>query len=178
MTVSVAGKLLRERLAEAIDIIEAGEQPFLLAVPTDSTGALDASVLVRRISLLDGLGVTPAPVELAQALLRVTPTEDEKVRDAAGQLVSDGGRRLALWLREGGLPHGDSRLADWHDGHPDRSVRDLVNDALPEPPPGPPLLPAAAALIECQRNAGLEYPMLSFWLAQMPHHRDVVLARD
>lgn len=117
---SPAGELLRARLAEAIDIIETDAQPFLLAVPTDATGALEAAELVRRLSVLDGLGITPAPVDLAQALLRVTPTADERVWGAAGQLGSDAGHRLARWLRGGGLPHGDSGHAGWPDAHAGR----------------------------------------------------------
>jgi hypothetical protein len=175
---SPAGELLQARLAEAIDIIEADAQPFLLAVPTDATGALDAAVLVRRISVLDGLGITPAPVDLAQALLRVTPTADEKVLAAAGQLGSEAGQRLARWLREGGLPHWDSGPANWPDAHSGKHPTEWVRHIRPEPAPGPPLLPAAAALIGPYRSSGLYDPMVPFWLAQLPHHREVVVARD
>ncbi|MFS8197304.1 DUF6493 family protein [Streptomyces sp. CWNU-52B] len=180
---SPAGTLLGARLAEAAGIIEAGVQPFLLAVPTDATGALDAAELVRRISALDGLGVAPAPVDLAQALLRATPTTDAEVLRAAGELGSDAGRRLAQWLCEGGLPHPDPVPADWADvhpdDHPDKHPTYWVNHLGPEPATGPPLLPAAAALVgpydDCR---GITDPMAPFWLAQLPHHRDVVLARD
>ncbi|WP_128381515.1 DUF6493 family protein [Streptomyces cavernae] len=175
---SPAGELLGARLAEAIDIIEADAQPFLLAVPTDTTGALDAAVLVERISVLDGLGITPAPVDLAQALLRVAPTADEKVPAAAGQLASDAGQRLARWLREGGLPHWDCGPADWPDAHSHKDPTDWVSHIRPEPAPGPPLLPAAATLIGPHRGGALFNPMAPFWLAQLPHHREVVLARD
>ncbi|MFD7502268.1 hypothetical protein [Streptomyces sp. NPDC059850] len=176
---SPAGALLAARLAEAIDIIEAGAQPFLLAVPTDATGALDAAALVRRISALDGLGVAPAPVDLAQALLRVTPTVDEKVLEAAGELTSEAGHRLTQWLREGGLPHPDPVPAGWPDACPDRHPNDLVSHLGPEPATGPPLLPAAAALLgPYEYNKGIMEPMVPFWLAQLPHHRETVLARD
>ncbi|MFJ9708788.1 DUF6493 family protein [Streptomyces sp. NPDC101234] len=177
-SVSPAGELLRARLAEAIDIIEADAQPFLLAVPTDSTGALDAAVLVRRISVLDGHGITPAPVDLAQALLRVSPTADEKVLGAAGRLGSDAGQRLARWLREGGLPHWDCGPPDWPDAHSHRRPTEWLSHVRPEPAPGPPLLPVAATLIGPRQDHGLSDPMVPFWLAQLPHHRDVVLARD
>ncbi len=174
---SPAGELLRARLAEAIDIIEAGAQPFLLAVPTNATGALDAAVLVRRISVLDGLGITPAPVDLAQALLRVTPTADEKVLGAAGELESDAGQQLAQWLREGGLPHWDSGPADWPDAHSGKHPTEWLSHLPPEPAPGLPLLPAAATLIG-PHDSVLHNPMVPFWLAQLPHHRELVLARD
>lgn len=171
---SPAGELLRARLVEAFDIIEADAQPFLLAVPTDATGALDAAELVRRISVLDGLGIAPAPVDLAQALLRVTPTADEKVLDAAGELASDAGQRLARWLREGGLPHRDTGHEDDTGRHP----TDQVSHLHPDPATVPPLLPAAETLIGPHRNDGLYDPMVPFWLAQLPHHRELVLARD
>lgn len=175
---SPAGELLQARLAEALDIIGTDAQPFLLAVPTDATGALDAAVLVERISVLDGLGITPAPVDLTQALLRVTPTADEKVLGAAERLGSAAGRRLAEWLREGGLPHWECGPADRPDARPGEHPSEWVSHLRPEPAPGPPLLPAAATLLGPYRDNGLHDPMLPFWLAQLPHHREVVLARD
>ncbi|MER5197262.1 DUF6493 family protein [Streptomyces sp. NPDC002755] len=175
---SPAGELLRARLYEAIDIIKADAQPFLLAVPTDATGALDAAVLVERLSVFDGLGSTPAPVDLAQALLRVTPTVDAKVLGAAGELGSDAGQRLARWLREGGLPHWDSRPEGWPDAKPGVHPEIGMTHIRPETAPGPLLLPAAENLIGPYRNSGLYDPMVPFWLAQLPHHRELVLARD
>ncbi|MFI5679105.1 DUF6493 family protein [Streptomyces cellulosae] len=174
---SPAGELLRARLAEAIDIIETGAQPFLLAVPTDATGALDAVVLVQRLAVLDGLGITPAPVDLAQALLRVTPSADERVLGAAGQLGSDAGHRLTWWLRGGGLPHRDSRLAGWPDAHWRKHPTEWLSHVPPEPAPGPALLPAAATLVGPHEEV-LHHPMVPFWLAQLPHHRELVMVRD
>ncbi|MET9563914.1 DUF6493 family protein [Streptomyces tauricus] len=176
-TPSPAGELLRARLAEALGIIETDAQPFLLSVPTDATGALDAAVLVRRLAELDGLGITPAPVDLAQALLRVTPTTDESVLRTAGQLGSDAGRRLRQWLHEGGLPHRDSRHAGWPDARSGKHPTEWLSHETPEPASGPALLPAAASLIEPHENV-LHNPMAPFWLAQLPHHRELVLARD
>lgn len=174
---SPAAWLLKARLVEAIDVIEAGAQSFLLAVPTDATGALDAAVLVERISVLeglDGLANTPAPVDLAQALLRVTPTTDKDVLDAAGRLGSEAGQRLAQWLREGGLPHWDTEPPGWSERFDEE-----VSHLRPGPALGPPLLPAAETLLgPYNRWAFLSVPMAPFWLAQLPHHRDVVLARD
>jgi hypothetical protein len=98
--------------------------------------------------------------------------------DEAGLLESDPGQRLARWLREGGLPHWESGPANWPDAHSGVHLADWVSHIRPEPAPGPPLLPAAEALIGPYRNSGLCDPMVPFWLAQLPHHRELVLARD
>jgi hypothetical protein len=179
-TYSLAGSMLAARLTEAMEIIESGTQPFLLAVPTLATGALDAAVLVERISTLDGLGVTPAPIDLAQALLRVTPTPDRKVLRAAEALGSDAGQRLARWLREGGLPHQDSEPKGWpHCKPPKPASQGWWTPARPGVVIDPPLPPVAAALVgPYLGNNGLADPMAPFWVAQLPHHREEMMARD
>ena len=180
---SLAGSMLAARLAEAMDVIESGTQPFLLAVPTLSTGALDAAVLVERISALDELGVTPAPVDLAQALLRVAPTSDQsdqRVRAAAEKLGPDAGRRLARWLREGGPAHQDSEPKGWpHCKPPKPASQGWWTPARPGVVMDPPLPQVAAALIgPYVGNSGLANPMAPFWVAQLPHHREELMARD
>ncbi|MFD3930878.1 DUF6493 family protein [Streptomyces sp. NPDC058614] len=179
-THSLAGSMLAARLTEAMDVIESGAQPFLLALPTLATGAVDAAVLVERISALDELGVTPAPVDLAQALLRVTPTSDGQVLRAAGALGSDAGQRLARWLREGGPAHQDSEPKGWpHCKPPKPASQGWWTPARPGVVIDPPLPPVAAALIGPYfGNRGLADPMAPFWVAQLPHHRDELMARD
>ncbi|MEU5344044.1 DUF6493 family protein [Streptomyces sp. NPDC020766] len=177
---SLAGSMLAARLTEAMDVIESGTQPFLLAVPTLATGALDAAVLVERVSALDGLGVTPAPVDLAQALLRVTPTADQQVLRAAEKLGSDAGRRLARWLREGGPAHQDSEPKGWpHCKPPKPASQGWWTPARPGVVMDPPLPQVAASLIgPYVGNQGLADPMAPFWVAQLPHHREELMARD
>jgi hypothetical protein len=174
--------LLMARLAEAMELIESGGQPFLLALPTLATGALDAAVLVERMAQLEALGVTPAQADFAQALLRVTPTADEQVRRAAGELRSDAGRRLARWLREGGLPHRDSTPEGWPVSDPVSARPGESRAAQPELDHDPQLPPLAAALV----GPWSSYPLCGctpspyaarFWAAQLPHHRDEVAAR-
>ncbi|WP_329544502.1 DUF6493 family protein [Streptomyces sp. NBC_01356] len=179
-TYSLAGSMLAARLTEAMDVIESGAQPFLLAVPTLATGALDAAVLVERISALDELGVTPAPVDLAQALLRVTPTSDEQVLRAAEALGPDAGQRLACWLRAGGPAQQDSEPKGWpHCKPPKPASQGWWTPARPGVVIDPPLPPVAAALIGTYvGNRGLADPMAPFWVAQLPHHRDELMARD
>jgi hypothetical protein len=171
---SLAGALLAARMTEAIEVIESGTQPFLLAVPTLATGALDAGVLALRLAKLEELGVTPAPVDLAQALLRVGPTDDPRVLRAAGELSSEAGRRLARWLHDGGLPHHDSEPGNWYRNESweaSRSVRPAAALASAFPA-------VVAALIGPDRERGLMEPPAPFWVAQLPHHRDELMAHD
>jgi hypothetical protein len=172
---SLAGAMLAARMSEAIDVIESGTQPFLLAVPTHATGALDAGALLERLSKLEELGIAPAPVDLAQALLRVTPTDDARTLRAAGELCSEAGQRLARWLRGGGLPHQDSEPENWY-----RSESPgYRGPARPGAVLDPWFPPVAAALIGPYHRGGmLMDPPVPFWVAQLPHHRDEVMARD
>jgi hypothetical protein len=173
-TSTAAGAMLTARMAEAADIIEAGTQPFLLAVPTCATGALDAHVLVERLAELEGLGVPAAPVDFAQALLRVAPAGDTGAARAAGELRSAAGQRLARWLRDGGLPHRDSEPEGWY-----RNKAWYGGSARPEMALDPAFPPAAAALLSPERDKiGLNGPPAPFWVAQLPHHRDELMASD
>jgi hypothetical protein len=167
--------MLAARLSEAIDIIESGTQPSLLAVPTLATGALDAAVLVDRLSELEELGVEPAPVDLAQALLRVASAADARTLHAAGELRSEAGQRLARWLRDGGLPHQDSEPKDWYQSQSPHSFEPARPGTALDP-----WFPAvAAALIgPFGREQVLMEPPAPFWVAQLPHHRDEMVARD
>ncbi|MGW7520532.1 DUF7824 domain-containing protein [Streptomyces sp. NPDC054796] len=179
------GELLKARLSEAIELIESGTQPFLLALPTHANGALDAATLVERIAELERLGVTPAPVDMAQALLRVTPTADEEVRRAAGELRSDAGARLARWLREGGLPRQDSTPPEWPAADPTSAPANWWLPVDPGLGHVPPLPPVAAAVVgtytpERGKTGPFHHPSAHaapFWMAQLPHHRDEMAAR-
>ncbi len=170
---SRAGAMLAARMSEAIDIIESGPQPFLVAVPTLATGALDAGVLVERLASLEEAGVEPAPVDLAQALLRVAPGAAADVARAAGELRSAAGQRLARWLGDGGLPHQDSEPKDWY-----RSSSSW-EPARPGTVLDPWFPAVAAALVgPFGREGMLIEPPAPFWVAQLPHHRDETMARD
>ncbi|MEU9589284.1 DUF6493 family protein [Streptomyces sp. NPDC048193] len=182
--VSPPGTLLMARLMEALDVIEAGTQPFLLALPTHVTGAVDADVLVERVAELERLRVEPAPVDLAQALLRVTPTADEQVLRAADDLQSTAGRRLARRLREGGLPHQDTTPEKWPAADPADAPPGRWEPVSPGPDQDLPLPPVAAAVLgtyERDRSLKGSYSPFDayaapYWVAQLPHHRDEVAA--
>ncbi|GAB3456848.1 DUF6493 family protein [Streptomonospora sediminis] len=175
--ITVAGDMLRARMSEVLKMIGSGTQPFLLAVPTLDTGALDAAVLVERIAEYERLDITPAPVDLAQALLRVDPAPGELVQRAAEKLESDAGRQLARWLGDGGLPHTDSTPKEWPVTDPTSAPPGWWCPANPGLPTKPPLPPVAAALVWEGRDRVAYEHAGPIWLAQMPHHRDEVAAR-
>ncbi|MBE1491372.1 DUF6493 family protein [Plantactinospora soyae] len=100
--VAPAQRLLRVRFAEIGTQVGQTRYPSLLAAPTQASGALDPAVLHDRLAVLgDRL---PWRWDLTQALLRLPPGVDEVSADRAAALGTPGGRRLAAWLRSGGLP--------------------------------------------------------------------------
>ncbi|MCX5612680.1 DUF6493 family protein [Streptomyces sp. NBC_00047] len=90
------------RVAEAARHIAGRPLPFLLAVPTHTSGSLDPRTLIERLAAYARLGETPAPVDFAQALLRTR--RDPTAIPAAAALGTPEGDRLAAWLGEQGLP--------------------------------------------------------------------------
>ncbi|MCX5402469.1 DUF6493 family protein [Streptomyces sp. NBC_00335] len=88
------------RLVEAARHVTTRPLPFLLATPTGQTGTLDPQVLVERLTEYGRLGEQPAPVDFAQALLRVR--RDASAVPAAAALGTPEGDRLAAWLGEAG----------------------------------------------------------------------------
>ncbi|MFD9519523.1 DUF6493 family protein [Streptomyces sp. NPDC059979] len=76
--------------------------PFLLATPTWDCGTLEPQDLVTRLAAYGRRGAAPAPVDFAQALLRVR--RDPQAAAAAGALGTPDGRRLAAWLTTDGEP--------------------------------------------------------------------------
>ncbi|MEU6880022.1 DUF6493 family protein [Streptomyces sp. NPDC046712] len=93
-------RVVDARLWEVASLIGTDRIPFLLAAPTWHTGAIDPSVLVRRLRDYRDAGIEPAPADLAQALLRVRKA-DPSARDAAvaaAELGTRAGERLADWL--------------------------------------------------------------------------------
>jgi hypothetical protein len=90
------------RLWEVAFYVRTRPLPFLLATPTWHTGALDPAELVERLREYQRLGVAPAPVDFAQALLRVPRGGTDCVwgsaAAAAAELGTAEGDRLAVWL--------------------------------------------------------------------------------
>ena len=170
---SPPGQLLAARIREAAVAVRAGDLPYLLAVPTDATGALDAAVLVERLTGYAERGIAARSADLGQALLRVIPTTDERIIDAADRLPGDAGRQLSSWLRAGGYPHQPSTPDDWDKIGAFDIVHKLIN------------LPGAVTDLQLPADAerlfrtGTRWDrqcrnQLAAWVATLPHHRDRV----
>ncbi|MFF2065625.1 DUF6493 family protein [Streptomyces sp. NPDC058200] len=99
---SALNGVIDARLWEAAHLVRAKPLPFLLATPTWSTGALDPEVLVERLAEYQRLRATPAPVDFAQALLRVRRGRHPETARAAAALGTPEADRLAAWLIEEG----------------------------------------------------------------------------
>lgn len=101
--------LVQARLAEIGAQIGPGSTPGLLSAPTSSTGAIEPEALLDRIARL-GSG-TPWRWDLTQALYRLPAGVDEPLAAKAAGIGTPTGDRLAAWLRDGGLPQPEYRVA-------------------------------------------------------------------
>ncbi|PZT73731.1 MULTISPECIES: DUF7824 domain-containing protein [unclassified Streptomyces] len=91
--------IMSARMWEAAAELRSGRLPYLLATPTWHTGSIDAAELVERLRGYRALGVRAAPVDFAQALLRVRRADAEEAARGADELGTEEGDRLAAWLR-------------------------------------------------------------------------------
>ncbi|MFB4273957.1 DUF6493 family protein [Nonomuraea sp. MTCD27] len=169
-------RLVRRRLREVVALFERGETiPVLLATPTAATGHVGARTLIER---MERLGETePLEADFQQALLRLPRHVDPALLVRAEKLPSQAGRRLAAWLRDGGLP---DPVVDWklrrvrHDGD-HRWVPYEVRPSV-VPPEGLPDWLAELCAVE-RRSGYLAYPRdVVWWPAIMPSHPEVVAA--
>ncbi|NGO74650.1 hypothetical protein G6045_02955 [Streptomyces sp. YC504] len=116
------------RCWEAAHRIHSDPSPFLLAPPTDSSGAIEAAILVERLEEYTRFGARVGEMDFGQALLRVRFEGPSGIDGATGAGVPSGpdgpagdaqlsalaaradalgtshGTRLAQHLREGSLP--------------------------------------------------------------------------
>lgn len=197
---TVHGAVLAARLEEAARQIVQGRAPYLLATPTDATGALDAAVLVERIAGYEAADVKPGKADLSQALLRVGAA-DEAVLKAAEALGSPAGRWAAHWLRTGGLPGQTSERVLFAPGkglrrtnvYGDRWWEDIERIAVAQPgigagpkgPGGERLTAELRALLDGTEpsvaRARQVYDWsrrpVDHWFAMLPRHREELAAR-
>ncbi|MFJ5229813.1 DUF6493 family protein [Kitasatospora sp. NPDC088391] len=193
------GEFLGRRLDEIAWRLAGDPVPLLLATPTRTTGAVDPATLVERTAHYEQLGLTPDPLDLAQALLRTAPDGDAATLAAAGRLDSAAGRRLAAWLRRAEpprqhsvpVPAGAGRPGVWaseyrrYSEQPGLTEQESALLTLPgpdlarTPDPGPAAVrdllgPSthfhhSAAVLHGAPNAR--------WIAVLPHHREELALR-
>ncbi|TKK81051.1 hypothetical protein FDA94_34240 [Herbidospora galbida] len=96
-------RLFLQRVTEIVCMAAEGEtRPCLLATPTLPGHLVDPETLLARLEALGDR--EPLPADLTQALLRLPREVDDSVADRAEKIGGHGGRMLAEWIREGGLP--------------------------------------------------------------------------
>ncbi|MBV6697890.1 hypothetical protein KV557_12225 [Kitasatospora aureofaciens] len=198
---TVHGHVLAARLEEAAWQVTATRPPYLLATPTDATGAVDAAVLVERLVGYRAAGVTPGQADLCAALLRVGPTVGGEVIRAAEALTRPAGRWAAAWLRTGGLPaqpservvfapgrgsrHGHAYGERWWEDLRRVAVAQPGIDAGPEGPGGERLAREFVALLDCtepgmnriRAQTRWTWQPSAHWAAMLPWHREELAAR-
>lgn len=174
--------ILTLRIAELAVQVTGSPVPQLLATPTHVTGSLDALVLVERLERLEAAGGEPWPLDFQQALLRVPRRTGPDVLARADRLTSPSGRRLAGWLRSGGLPDPvTSRLEQCSRDHTGQVVaRRVVADMEPaRGDDGRILLEDAVSTIRRAPRPGYHVyttPQPDVLAMVLPHHRDAVAA--
>ncbi|MFE7559466.1 DUF6493 family protein [Kitasatospora sp. NPDC057500] len=193
------GHVLAARISEAAERATADGPPYLLATPTDATGAITASALVERLAGYEAAGVAAGRADLSAALLRVAPTADPAVLAAADRLTSAAGRWAAGWLRDGGLPDQASERVHFAPAADSTRKRrwstwweDLRRIAVTQRGTGGPAGPAGErlaaefrALLEgtepsvtrVRRWDGWIREPNAHWAAILPHHREELAAR-
>ncbi|MEE1787402.1 DUF6493 family protein [Streptomyces sp. SP17BM10] len=194
------GRVLAARLEEAAWQVTANRPPYLLATPTDATGALEAAVLVERLAGYAAAGVTPGQADLCSALLRVGPAGVGVLR-AAEAVPTPAGRWVAQWLRGGGVPAQPSERVVFAPGRGARSSHrygerwweDLHRVAVAQPglgagpqgPAGERLAGEFRALLEgtepsvARVRAQRQWLWMptAHWAAMLPWHREELAAR-
>ncbi|GAA0419307.1 hypothetical protein Acor_29010 [Acrocarpospora corrugata] len=165
-------RLVLRRLREIIYLFERGATiPVLLATPTTATGHVAPTTLIERMERLGD--AEPLEADFQQALLRLPRQVDETLLVRAEKLPTKAGRRLADWLRDGGLPDPEVHCEVGRPGshHPDfpHGIRASVTppDDLPD---------WLHELCSAQpANGYAAYPDdVVWWPAIMPSHREVV----
>ncbi|WP_433790413.1 DUF6493 family protein [Actinoplanes sp. CA-252034] len=106
--------ILSLRVAEAAVQVVQAPVPVLLATPTDVTGGIDAGALVGRLARYEEAGVDPWPLDLQQAMIRVSRDIDAEVLARAETMKLPSGELVAGWLRAGGMPDPVSARFEQH----------------------------------------------------------------
>ncbi|SDL74649.1 DUF6493 family protein [Nonomuraea jiangxiensis] len=167
-------RLVLRRIREIIHLFERGATlPVLLATPTAATGHLDPETLLDRMERLGD--VEPLEADFQQALLRLPRQVDTALLVRAEKLPTRAGRRLADWLRDGGLPDPEVRceVGQPYGINPDFTLGVWASTAAPDGLPDwlRELCSARPA------NGYAAYPDdVVWWPAILPSHRELVAA--
>ncbi|WP_062347099.1 DUF6493 family protein [Herbidospora yilanensis] len=167
------------RMREIIALLESGRTlPALLSTPTTPTGHVDVATLVTRLELLGD--AEPLELDFGQALLRLPRAADPEAVARARRLISPAGRRLAAWLRDGGLPDPimdcgiDARLryVAYDTYRPVPAMHARMRPATPDVPK-----PIAAVWTLEPKDYGAGHSDdMRWWPSIMPSHREAVAA--
>ncbi|TKK85972.1 hypothetical protein FDA94_24055 [Herbidospora galbida] len=176
---TLPGRMFGDRMREVIALLESGRTlPVLLATPTTPTGQVDAATLVTRLELLGDH--EPPPLDFSQALLRLPRSADPEAVARAGRLTSPAGRRLAAWLRDGGLADpitecGIEAMTRVVAYETYRRVPAMHARMRPARPGLPAPIAELCSLEPKEHWAGLSDDM-TWWPSIMPSHREVIAA--
>ncbi|MEV4109081.1 DUF6493 family protein [Nonomuraea sp. NPDC049695] len=166
------------RCAEIHSALKAGTlPPYLLAIPTHTSGHVDPAALVARIEGYERADVRPLPADLAQALLRLPREVDPDVIARAGRLARtcEAGAALERWLRQ--RPEPETQV-EWPPADAPLGHRAGWSAPFPRPrvrlePTGMPLVDA---LLSDPPHSALSAPGgdLAAWRMALPSDREVV----
>ncbi|MGP4102884.1 DUF7825 domain-containing protein [Nonomuraea sp. KM90] len=167
-------RLVVRRLREIIHLFERGVTiPLLLATPTAATGHLDPETLIDRMERLGD--AEPLEADFQQALLRLPRQVEESLLVRAEKLPTRAGRRLAGWLRDGGLPDPQVRC-EMGDPHGINPAHTSGVRASTEAPDGVPDWLRELCSVR-PANGYAAYPGdVMWWPTIMPSHRELVAA--
>lgn len=176
--------VLALRVAEISAKLHRAPVPVLVATPTHVTGSLDAAVLLNRLTRAEAEGWQPWRLDLEQALVRVPREVDPAVAARAATLTSESGKRLAEWLRAGGLPDPVSttvvqRARENKNPYSRADVDRRVVVALEPAHALPTGLILESRLLRLTRGPYPGYADVEVgdvWAAVLPHHRDTIAA--
>ncbi|MEV4278808.1 DUF6493 family protein [Actinoplanes xinjiangensis] len=180
--VSTPSGILSLRVAEAAVHVTQAPVPVLLATPTGVTGSIDAGVLVDRLARYEEVGVDPWPLDLQQAMIRVSRDVDAGVLAWAEALTRPASRPVAGWLRSGGLPDPVSTRFEQHSrDSTGQVVARRVVAALEPGRAGGDRIVLEDALVTLTPRSRPEYYVITNFqpdvLAMvLPHHREAVAA--
>ncbi|MFC3895716.1 DUF6493 family protein [Lentzea rhizosphaerae] len=157
------------RLREIRNGLVHSPRPALVSTPTEASGLLDAATLLERLAKADAEGWEPWPRDLEQAYQRLPR---DVAPEAFASLPGNTGRLLRRWLADRtdpvvALAEKIRTTADYGYYRPavtEKRLLATVTPGLPDPE-------------QHWYGYGDWGPLIEWWPAVLPAHRDVVAAR-